>query len=318
MKKTLFGFILIIISVGLHAQTYYPFPTDTAQWSIGQYSSSPSPSSWTNHESVIGDTIINQLHYNKVYYNQLEDYSISEQFLKCFIREDTTKKVYVKYPFGSQEFPDTNEFVLYDFNLAVGDTFQTTCTFYQAPFLGQIKFILDSIDSIITNTGFRKRYNYSFVSFMEFNYFLPNNLYIIEGIGSNLGPFFNEFIQNYYTEFAWISELICFRDQQNYVIGGTNCDIVGINENQQQAFTVNAYPNPASDKITFVYKLPENINNASIKLYNAMGIPVIEIPLLNEQNSISTEVSDLNQGIYFYKLCNEKQSYQGKSILIIR
>jgi len=318
MKKILFVFFLIVFSAEINAQTYFPFPTDTAQWSMGQYSSWSSPHSWTNHESVIGDTIINQQHYYKVYNTLLEDYTISEQYLKCFIREDTTKKVYVKYPLGSQAFSDTNEFVLYDFGLAVGDTFQTTCTFYQSPFIVQIKFILDSIDSINTNNGFRKKYNYSFVSFWEFNYFPLADFYIIEGIGSNIGPFFNELIQNYYTEFAWISELICFRDHQNYFIGGTNCDIVGINENKLQTSIVSAYPNPATDKITFTYQLPENITNASIKLFNTLGIPVIEIPLTNKQSSISINVSNLSSGVYFYKLCDEKHSYQGKSIVIVK
>jgi hypothetical protein len=64
----------------------------------------------------------------------------------------------------------------------------------------------------------------------------------------------------------------------------------------------NAYPNPASGKVNFDYKLPASVAKASIKVTNLLGTVIDDVILEKTEGKISLNVSNLKNGIYFYSL----------------
>ena len=114
MKKLLPLFVIAFLQINfisVKAQPYHPFPADSAQWSVRHTINSPF-SQFSYQYKMKGDTVINSITYHKIYYSTDLGYSSPNQTLNCFLREDTTKKIFVKYPYSSGY--DTTEFMLYD------------------------------------------------------------------------------------------------------------------------------------------------------------------------------------------------------------
>ena len=68
-----------------------------------------------------------------------------------------------------------------------------------------------------------------------------------------------------------------------------------------------AYPNPAVSKVKVDYALPEYVNEASIQITNMLGVQVREIKLEELNGTARIEVSELQNGIYFYSLVSDKK-----------
>lgn len=64
----------------------------------------------------------------------------------------------------------------------------------------------------------------------------------------------------------------------------------------------NPYPNPAVVQTRINYNIPYNFNNASLILRNLIGTKVKDIEITNSQGKLTIDVTDLNEGIYFYSL----------------
>ena len=111
---------LLFISTLSYSQRT-PLPIDSAQWVYKGFANGISDSVLIYR--VKGDTIIGNKTYSKVYRANDTDtnYYSTNETLHCFIRNDTNKRAYVRYPFSYCN--DTNEILLYDYNLNVGDTF---------------------------------------------------------------------------------------------------------------------------------------------------------------------------------------------------
>lgn len=92
---------------------------------------------------------------------------------KCTIKilSRSHLKFYIGYHGGNSEF---DEFLLYDFDLAIGDTFNLTPYNFK---------VLQSIDSILIEGAYYRKFNFE------------SNYYWIEGIGSSIGffPYFDFF-----------------------------------------------------------------------------------------------------------------------------
>ena len=63
------------------------------------------------------------------------------------------------------------------------------------------------------------------------------------------------------------------------------------------------YPNPASDKVTLVYKSSSDELVTSLKVYNIIGTKVLDIKLV-DSSFLEEEInlSRLENGIYFFNL----------------
>jgi hypothetical protein len=63
-----------------------------------------------------------------------------------------------------------------------------------------------------------------------------------------------------------------------------------------------AYPNPAVSKVNVDYSLPVYVKEATIQITNMLGAKVREIKLEELSGTARIEVSELQNGIYFYSL----------------
>jgi len=191
MKKLYFLIILSFVATKFHSQaTYYPFPTDSAEWHVKLTCQQPfctaqlySP--YQTHQK--SDTTINGKVYHKMY-------DIPTSNLYCFYRE-ASKKIYVKYPLGGVFGNDTAEFVLYNFNINIGDTFavKVPSSWIGGPMPTQPKIVLTSTNTAsaypwlnLPNPTTRKVY------FFNSNIICTSaNLIWVEGMGNYSGFFYN-------------------------------------------------------------------------------------------------------------------------------
>ena len=273
-KITLFLCLLFFASI-IKSQTYYPLVNSTAIWHEQEVHCSGWPCSMfyvnyyfpTNLEVTI----------NQKQYRILESYE-GDYF---FIREDSSKKVFLYQTPNMQFNTDTSEILLYDFNLQPGDTFKIN------RFNGQLKSIVDSIEMLNIGGQLRKRFYINRLGYGP-------NLTWIEGIGSSFGLF-----GNYYIPFEGWHSLLCYNDSLiNYISPEYN-DCIGYNplniNEKADNFIIKIYPNPASDYIYI-----ENIKEkARIEIYNMSGI----IQLTADANGDSNiNIRNLPDGLYLIKI----------------
>ncbi len=196
--------VILFLSFTALSQTHeIPFPDSNAVWVQAKSKLYPPGDGPDEYCPFIiysyGQSIVNGESYNDVYaspHNQGVDYlfqwvwegeTFHEQIGR--FRTDSLKVYYQKVPHGpigcwlSPAYDgysyDPNdeyaEFVMYDFGLQVGDTFDLT-TEYQV--------VLDSIDSVFIEGTYYRRFNFNQVT-----WFAPIEYYWIEGIGSSFGFF---------------------------------------------------------------------------------------------------------------------------------
>jgi len=196
MKQVLtivFGLFLIN---NLNCQTYFPFPSDSAQWNcLFWHQWSASDINLVNSSYILeGDTNLNGKSYKKVYYTETDNPDYNYEYIGG-LRENDTKDIYF-FP-GSENlsspgpisFPnDTSEQLLYTFNnLDSGMVLPINNGFTEITVIG--------IDSVLLGNSYRKRYKIQQEGLFDYDYW-------IEGIGSIKDlfiPFTYEFEWQYYT-----------------------------------------------------------------------------------------------------------------------
>jgi hypothetical protein len=78
-----------------------------------------------------------------------------------------------------------------------------------------------------------------------------------------------------------------------------------------------AYPNPAYNKIRISYNLSSEVgDNSRFELYNAIGNRVMSLPVNIKKGIIEADMSNLPQGIYYYRIKNGNQS--SKTLKVIK
>ncbi|MFM2191366.1 MAG: Secretion system C-terminal sorting domain, partial [Bacteroidota bacterium] len=78
---------------------------------------------------------------------------------------------------------------------------------------------------------------------------------------------------------------------------------------------INIYPNPASNFITLKYNISKNAK-ASLKLFDIYGRCIKIISLSSDIQILTTDVSEIISGMYFYKyIVDEKELQIGKIIV---
>ena len=303
MKKLIL-LILLLPLLQTKAQTniYHPFPDSNAVWNVNTwfccYGGCPPPplpnplitNSYFTY-FLNGDTLINNINYNKVYKNgyshehcvtggNVNNWTFYDSIYQGGLREDiNSKKIYYLQPSG------VNECLLYDFNLNVGDTLKDDCQL-------QIYGIVISIDSIMIGSAYRKKLNLS-VGTPPFG--------LIEGIGTTGG-----LLEKLY-DFEAGSILLCFKqnNQTLYPDTTTLCDLITSApyvENEVQ--DVKIFPNPVSEEINISFNL-QKPTDVKLQIYDSLGQKIKEF--LEEKqtkglNKIDFSVEDIPKGIYFLRI----------------
>ena len=307
MKKVYLGFIFCIsISAGAQTSVYHPFPDSNALWNINVICYNGSCAEWFNYKYEYGvDTIVGAYSYKQVTGNMINHSNGPICFCPTeegggYLRQDTSaRKV-----FWVQQSNFANEFLLYDFNLNVGDTMTGIpaqwCT-----------LIVSSIDSILIGSSYRKKIN--------FNNDPCNRFSIIEGIGGTHG-----LTNNICFAMGYEAVLICFSENDitvyntlcapNHAIA---CDSILSNDNFSFVeYTFTLSPNPATNQLT-IQVARGRISPAAerqeaikeIEIYDVLGQKRLTLNLrqLTEEGlSVSINVSELAPGIYFVRVRGEK------------
>ena len=79
-----------------------------------------------------------------------------------------------------------------------------------------------------------------------------------------------------------------------------------------------AYPNPANNTVSFDYNMPYDVNSASVAIYNMMGQEVVRQDLNLGGSRADINVSDLNEGVYFYSLIVNNQTVKTNKFVVSR
>lgn len=285
LKNIIFSFLVLSCTCA-KSQIYYPFPTSNAEWSTKYSDLKGFSPLWVNtyHFQIKGDTTINSVNWHKIYMSNLLSSTKSDDTLYCFIREDNFKKVYSIPVFNVK--PDTISYVIYDFNIKVGDTIKL-------PFIdvnGSVDkwpFIAYKADSfkLLDNT-FRKR-------IWLIDSLNRKPMRWIEGIGEmgsgQLPTFYFPMLTTNFI-IAQVPDtgysLLCYSYNGNKLYGSGACHDykfnTGIgeveNEDEERGMPIKSYPNPSKGEIVIEwdkYDKPfrvhiENMNGQIVKEFNSV------------------------------------------------
>jgi hypothetical protein len=277
MRHLLSIFLLTTTSVSF-AQPYIPFPTNDANWRYRQIEY------WSGNHLIMDhlyimtgqDTTIQGFTYKKIIRRtHIDTLNVTQPFpaianvtanvpdiFYAGVRENN--KIVYYYPYWS-----IAEDTAYDFNT-----------------LGSVA---SSVDSILVNSAYRIRYNYSIPP--------TSPEFVVEGIGYLFG-----FLPGVGSNGQNIVDFHCFFTSNfSYSPDSIVCTVVNeavsignlsVNDN------INIYPNPFSDKL--------NIKGAhgDVLVYDAIGRKVITEKIKDQSNDISA--THLSPGMYFAVLRNEK------------
>jgi len=278
MKKNLLFLPLLFCTLSVFAQSLVG---ENKQWCIGEVFITQPPV--TSILKMEGDSLVENEVYKKIYYTR--DTANQEWLFSSLIREDSTKKVWLR-------IPNDEEILLYDFNLMVGDSFFIdngggwTCS---------IPVI--NVDSITLTSGERrKRITFSYQVFGD----MEDEVYWIEGIGSQFGLLNHAFAYCENTDFGqWLR--CYFEDgqrQYGQVPDGecfyefiTNTDDL----DAQTSFII--FPNPAKEQLTIT--LPDT-QRRNWELLNYHGQRIRQGEVINTSDQIL--VAALPSGIYFLSI----------------
>lgn len=290
MKSFTIMVICLLGTLGLKAQTnvYHPIIKFPAWWStFTSY----------NNSNVCGSYDFDSLVKNGIKYRWLGNSCFGEHML---LREDTiNKKVYAAVYDYNGTAADTNEYMLYDFNINIGDSVQIRqWNFYTKNFITRLLHCTNQ-DSVLSYDGYRKRWR---MEFYEKPYWANDTAknwdYWVEGVGSMLDLFYA--VGPWYIFEKW--ELACHGrttglDQFMAVYGDGCSEILATQNDIIKPAILSIFPNPINENNGFKVKCDCKIERTLI--YNLLGDICYEEKFNDSQLNEINLKPNLNKGIYF-------------------
>jgi len=91
---------------------------------------------------------------------------------------------------------------------------------------------------------------------------------------------------------------------------------VGIEENNfDNVYLSNAYPNPANTVVTLDYDL-KSVNGAKLVVYDLLGSVVKNVEVNDAIGKLKINVSDLDEGVYFYSLLVKNENVTTQKLVV--
>lgn len=308
LQLTALVFITSINITTAQTNKYHKFPDSNAIWCDSTGAHGCTKTSYT----ITGDTIINNKTYHKITENkhycqigvsgtcECDIYSNVITAYAGSIRQDTTlRKVYFIQPSA------TNDTLLYDFTLQVGDTLKT----YGSQILASPPpyIMVTSIDSILIGTSYRKRWIVNQSGIIV-------NGQIIEGMGSTAGLF--NWMVNTGAGGEPTDHLYCFSQNNQtfypYYSSSAVCALVtGIKTFQTEASIFQIYPNPNDGN--FIVE-PNNTEKQTLQIFDINGKMILN-KLVTGKTIIHS--GNLQQGVYNISLLSNK-GVTNKKVVIVK
>lgn len=283
-----FYFLLFLISLftlstsKVNAQTYY-FMNDSATWKVDffGYTIECLGHCYEWEYYITGDTMINSNAFKKLHknYHSIWNQQYSEGDVGA-IREDTAnKKVYYR----SFSLNDTAEYLLYDFDLNVGDTLPSTYLYQEGPFP-----VVDSIDYVQIANENHKRF--------WFTNGAIDPTYLVEGVGSGYG-----LLEPLFGGSEGGNLLICFEVGGNFLFSAYDTSYYGCHveiplgiQNSYHHSSIQIINNPGDDLLTIKNSTGGKI---SISIFDELGR--VYLMQSSSENKFQFSTSRLVSGIYF-------------------
>jgi hypothetical protein len=287
MKKLLLLFLVAFAAQNASAQNEYF--QHNPEWTVMEVRSQYYPC--VEYDTVTfylnGDTMINSLLYKKLYArgtsrNQwwstnpnmgcsLAPYNYPYSGYNGAIRSAGTQVLYI-------QASSSQDVLLYDYNLQVGDTFPYSPMTTMNPGV-TVAFI----DSLYTPHGYLKQFHFS----------TDTSKFIMEGGLSSYGLYHYCDVM---LDFASYSMCYTLNDTAWWPVPGPNCDAILLDADAQPlpAFSFALFPNPAHDYVTV------NLTGAVldvVTVYNVFGEVV-----KTQTRDTQLYVGDLAPGIYFLQV----------------
>ncbi|MBT8275076.1 MAG: T9SS type A sorting domain-containing protein [Bacteroidia bacterium] len=285
MKRSFLFISFFILNISF-AQPYLPMLLEDHVWNTDFYSDpfGGGPIQIISAENyVAGETIINNMSYKSVYIDGVEG--------SCLVREDGG--IVYRYDMDTSQ-----EYIIYDFTLDVGDTFIIPQVMYNS-FCASIEFYNGWDEMTVTDrtTEFIAGVNRVVVSFDYVSEFGIDCKWI-EGIGSNLGFDPVGDIIDIGSRY-----LVCFtKNGTTYFFNNaTACDNTMLSVPQHLKNQVVLHPNPVQD--ISILQLPSELNINSLRIYNITGKLISEENLANDYVTINA--MNYPSGLYFYQALSE-------------
>jgi len=295
MRKILITIILFGAIINSKSELQHFFPDSNACFSV----------SWMKFWFE-GDTIIENLKYKKVYWqwnDSIADFSKAQYF--AAIREDTiAEKVYFVPANLDNPQQGTDEYLLYDFAVDVGETINFYTFWPDIWYLREETHVVESIDSILIDNQYRKKIN-----FIGKLYYMPEAW--IEGIGSTHGLFF---AGEFDCEDTWLgfTELICIHFQGIVIYQLYDYCYIAQSQgtiNKSKSNSLKIYPTITDDFLYF--ETEEYMPYLDYKIINLQGQTVVDGKLTSEIINVST----LSKGFYLLLILdNNKNIYRQKFV----
>ena len=216
------------------------------------------------------------------------------------IREDTgAKKVYVVAR-GLMGYHDTSESLLYNFNLALGDTLVTRFAKHYVSAMDTVQ-VDGVVRKIWTLTGFWKDTSAVVGMFL-------NNYQVLDRVGCLSQPLF----PYYPFTFEDVHVLVCFQNYGRMPVlshalsasfdNSGSCDRsfgVGVHDIRANKQTIKIMPDPVSDASKMVF--PGTISAGRVLIRNLSGQIVYHCPIDNASELLIGD-KVLQPGFYFYQV----------------
>ncbi len=294
MKKItlwcLFGGLFLIFPNTLKGQDYFPFPSDSATWYSmrSQYEMIPPYISYyTIKYEIIGDTILNNKTYHKVYQSSPDSTNSHLSYTGALRTEPDSLLVYYI------NRGDSGERLLYNYNLLPNDTL----------IMRGFQHICIDTGSIILNNNIKHKIQYMYI---------PENDCLqtwVMGIGSLGIPLLEPYwaycayafeITYDLTCFSYKNELIYEWDMNPYFTGCIGGNTGGIEELSIESLQVVPNPVQGISRLSGYGKGTEKVNYQVLDitgrtLYERHNVSYMDIEIKG---------SDYRSGIYFLQLYN--------------
>lgn len=311
MKRVLIIHLFAVVSFFGNAQTNVLFPDTTyrAHWNVEVWDGLGNPQTpWEYYTfSSLGppfvfpyDTLINTQRYHAI---GCSDVPIAMNGYHGAYRKDlVAKKIYI-VPEDS-----TNEYLFYDFSKNVGDTVFNVYSEYDlvTPTLSHVR--IDSIDSVLVNTIYLKR-------FWLHCFYSTHPLYPTGGdstqwveMAGGVGGLFSG-VMPVTSSSSALLECMNYNDtiyQPNYGGWGACGVFFGLDEMVNDAL-FSIFPNPSTGIVTVKMKA-----KGEATIYNLLGEVIGKWKL--EKEETKTDLSAQPKGIYFVRITAEGKSYSQKIV----
>jgi hypothetical protein len=289
MKRTLFFILLFLFCILgnlLQAQYKSIFGQTSTQWVFETHNLMGGAQDTVYVEK---DTVAFGYSWKKVLVKVFK-----QQFKGALIREDTTiGKVWYKGLYYINSIDDTLEFLAFNFNLSVNDTFNIDNMYSGKYGTSTIDNTVDSVYYINGNKHIR--FNWVLNSGFPFT----EKFTIIESIGGIMGILHKQYFGGLQAQY-----LLCsYKDgvqtfYQNKRHNG-NCNVYGsngINEIEKSDNLISIYPNPSNDILNIELK------NNSYQIVNSQIINMLGCVIKDNLEKSKLNISNLPNGMYYLKI----------------